>query len=243
MIIENASNMSQHFKKIFKDEVYKAIEENQEIFTPEVMKKFKIYSLTSASIFANKLLLGKRHTVRYGPNQINDVFDKFLERDLCVPFRAMVNFGPDENGRVKIYHLLLIINIDELTYGILSNLYRLDTYMEKIKYDARHEVGHLIDYLINMNGCPFDDVVRRDIEEDRLKDEYYKWKINEENNFDENGSDEDWSKLQKEMSERYFRLPAEERADLYGGVDRQKCFEMMESTAKNSPTIRIELLG
>ena len=242
MIIENANNMSRHFKNIFKDEVYKAIEENKEIFTSEVMEKFKVYILTSATIFANKLVRGKRHTVRYGTKQIVDIYDKFIDRDLYVPFRTSVDFGPDEDGKARIYHSSIIINSDELNYLILSNIYRLDTYMERIKLDARHEVGHLIDYLINIEGRSFDEVVKQYDEEDKIKTEYYKWRSEVIDNFD-GDSDDDRIGLQREISERYFQLPGEQRADLYGGVDRQQYLDIMESTLKHSPIIKIEVLN
>jgi hypothetical protein len=87
-------------------------------------------------------------------------FQRYNNDDVDVSMWA--NYKTDlENGIVKTTDLSIDINFEVLRADIVYNLEMLELVEENYRLSLRHEVGHIMDYILNFNGRPADEV--RDI--------------------------------------------------------------------------------
>lgn len=221
MIIDNANNILGMMVCAFMDEVDRIMKERSDIFTPDVMKMFRFRKLSSVGLFCDQLIRHKPSKTRYSPKQIFDNCMDFLNKHRNVPFMAEVSYHIEDNT-IKIDNIYITIDLSVLCEDTLYNIHMLDKYIEIVKLHARHEVGHLIDYLTNMDGYSLDVYTERATKEIKLFEEYLDW-------CDSNDDFED-------QSRRYFELPQERRADICGNVDRDRYYELAFPKGKDYTT-------
>lgn len=230
MIIEKSDEILKTIIDIFKKEVDREIKRHPEIFTKDVLEKFQMFTVFKDELFVADLVKYKPHTTRYGKKKIIAVFEdtKYLRDEAT--FMATYAYSA-ENGIIKIHRLNILISRDVLAAEILRNIADLKSYINRIVCDAKHEVGHLIDYLTNIDGCDEEIYNERDKMESEVEQKTFKL-IQELSETPRDDPEEDKEDLRK-CDELYFSLPAEVRADEYGGVDRKAYLDSIHD--KTSP--------
>lgn len=122
-------------------------------------------------------------------------------------------FEPSTN---KIIEFDFVINVYMITH-LLANYgtLRLEEYLHEI---CKHEVGHIVDVIIELNGKGTD-----------VRCEYYEEMGDEYKRFDEwyaAQTTETMTTAQGRME--YFKIPYEQRANEYGHVDTDLMFEILK---------------
>lgn len=143
-------------------------------------------------------------------------FSRFVNDEKKV-IQTVPYFDLDTN---KILEIDFIINVHMITY-LLANYgtLRLEEYM----YEAcKHEIGHMVDNLIELDGKDAD-----------TRFAYFKKTNDDYNSFN------DWYTAQTpettttaEGRMAYYKLPHEQRANEYGHVDTDLLFEILKDFDK-----------
>ena len=116
----------------------------------------------------------------------------------------------------KIY---VVINKESLSRLVLDNLFRFDDFIEyDLKIIARHEVGHVIDAIIN-DGIPEDEFIERKRKKDEAFDKYIKY-----TNSDNSDADE--------ATKLYYAIPNEAAANNIVGLTCKDIISMNHKRAK-----------
>ena len=126
-----------------------------------------------------------------------------------------------EDGKLVIKQLEIVLNYDILIKDVLLNLYRINDYYEiVIRTWARHEAGHILDYIMSFAGQSPSKVNKLNSESDKARREYHKW-------FKTMLGKDAFlpPELERQRLEMYFEIPCEARADQLGGVDRIKAID------------------
>lgn len=230
MTLDKSTNIVDEIIKIFKDEIHKVIDDNPDVFTEDILKIFDIKQFPNLVLYGNDLLWNKPRTTRYGLKQIRKSLIQYLDIWAYVPFKASMEYTIKDD-KTNLKSLCVYINKDSLNETILDNIHRIDVLTELVKIDARHEMGHMIDFIKSIDLTP-EEFQKRDISDAQSKNEYYKWRreILDEYNKTEY-SIENENKTNRMISEKYYNLPAEWRADVLGRVDRQAYLDLMYDTS------------
>lgn len=116
----------------------------------------------------------------------------------------------------KIY---VVINKESLSRLILDNLFRFDDFIEyDLKIIARHEVGHVIDAIIN-DGMPEDEFDEYKRKNDEAFDKYIKYTNGDNHNIDE-------------ATKLYYAIPNEAAANNITGLTCKDFINMNHKRAK-----------
>lgn len=239
--IEDVGGLVQKYADIFVNESNKVIDENKDIFTPEILELYYgVYTERLTERFIHELAdnSGIVNTKkRYSINQLVKYDKVFSISNGYTIFAANCYFTSNDDGFVEIKLMRLLISEEKLTERVLSNLYRLDVLEEIVKFDARHEVGHLMDYVLTMHNHPMEEVKKLNDDNAAAKKEYYDY-IERSYDYLHKCSDEEYYNEQKKILQMYFNLPGEFRADTLGGIDRAKMIELdMDRYDKHSIVI------
>ena len=205
--IESAAGLVQKYADIFVDESNKVIDENKDIFTPEILELYYgVYTERMTERFIHELATDSgivNTKKRYSINQLEKYEKVFNISNDCILFAANCYFNSNDDGFVEIKSMSLIISHQKLIEHILSNLYRLDVLEEIIKFDARHEVGHLMDYVLTMHNHPMEEVKKLNDDDDAAKKEYYDY-IERSYDYLHKCSDEEYYNEQKKNIANVF---------------------------------------
>ena len=213
---------------VFKKQVNDTIKEHSEILTPELLKRvnFRVLRGELLTSFMNNCITPNTTNKKFSKKQLYTLAKEYKKRWERVGCYAYYRADSDENDILHIIEMKIIVNNTYLPIDILSNLSWIDTFIEIIKIDAMHEVGHLIDYIMTIEGKPRKELQEEYAEEIKIKKEFYKWRDNEEKDFDKLNLEERCALL-KRTSGKYYELPWEWRADCLVGIDRGKYLDML----------------
>ena len=215
-------------KNVFIKQVNDTIKEHSDVLTHELLKRvdFRVRRTELLTGFMNTIISPKPSGEKFSKKQLYTLAKEYKNHCENVACWAYYRGNNDENGIFHINDMKILVNNTALAKEILSNLGWIDTFVEIIKVDAMHEVGHLIDYIMTIEGKPKKELEEEYTEEIRLKEEFYKWRDNEEKYFDNLNLGERCALLKK-TSGKYYELPWEWRADCLTGVDRGRYLDML----------------
>lgn len=203
----------------FRDEALKVLKSFPE-FTEEYEKIFHVEAVPSAVVFIEDEIINSNHDKKNFSRKfiINTYNDGILMR-ATTPCKAHMYSKTDDKGKIKIVELVIRINYDVLLVDALKHLHEINQYINVvIKDHARHEAGHIIDYIKRYEGQS-PELLKKDTEQ-YIKDsnEWLDWW----KSISDNGSKSLTKEQDKERLLKYFSIPTEALADQYGGVDREK---------------------
>lgn len=242
MIVKDALNLTEQMIDLFKDAVNKKLDESSDIITPEMRKKIKIFAVSNSLHFTSTLTRGVSYNKRYSRKALVKAHKKYNTEWESKPYLTNVEFEIDENNIMHVTDIYILIKYDVINDQIITSLDMLDTLKEIYTIDASHEVGHVLDFIELIDGANYDEVNEKVfIPDDKATKDYYKWKedlIKAE--YESTGTISiDTMKL---TSQKYYRLPAEARADIMGGVDRERALEIIYDKRKeNGETVDINI--
>lgn len=242
MVIDNILDLVEDTMDKFESYVNEEIEKHSDVLTPGLLKekKFKVFRTSDVIIFGSDLIENGNYRKRYGYKQIKTAVLDHFHQWTFVPYRASMSYYTTE-GKVDIQRLEIVINRSALVNEIIDHLPTLETYTNYLlKVHAAHEVGHILDYVSN-DGMSAETYEQQSINDSKEKSDYYKW---EREYLDENYKKKitdsaEIQRINREISERYYQLGSEWRADTLGGVDRQKYLDTVYDP-KTPMSIKIE---
>lgn len=216
----------------FCETVNETLASRPEVFTEEYKKIFSCNACPSDLIFVEDEVLSKKikndkgeeaawEDKVYSRKDIAVIYNKgdLLARD-NTPAKAHMGYT-FEDGKLVIKRLEVVLNYDILVKDVLLNLYRINDYYEKvIRTWAKHEAGHILDYILSFVDKTPAQVKKLDGESAKARKEYSKWfktALGKERCLP--------PELERQRLEMYFNIPCEARADILGGVDRNGCID------------------
>lgn len=224
MKIDYDKNFIDEMKTIFSDEIHKIIDEHPEVFTDETKKKFRLFAFSDVFLYSIDLFDQPSKT-KYGVNQIKSSVFKYMNRWSDVTCKSTMMYYTDD-GTIDISKLIVFLNIDSLAKDIIMNMFRLDSFVEALKIDARHEIGHIMDY-ISCQGMSVEKYDEMAINDQKAYDDHFKWRealLNDKTLCDKSLVSR--SKIMRQLTANYYKLPAEWRADTLAGIDRRAYLDM-----------------
>lgn len=239
-------NVSKLITKVFDTfthEAYKTIDEHPDVFTDELKKKIKIRvtKLNGATIFCDDLLYTKHEKdATFTKDEIRDEYKKFRNDWAAVPYRAETPFAITD-GKIEALSLIIVINMDVVRNEIIFNLNMLDDFFELTKMDARHEVGHLIHFIMYTEGIDKETYIKDEIEYQEQLKEYREKRDKFMDSVDYETSQEEFDRISREIDTLYYNIPYEHSADVCGGVDREKYLDLKYKD--RSDKIRINVIN
>ena len=210
---------------IFIRECHNVLKEYPELYTDEVKDKIKIIRSSYLISCVNNLISGANKNSRWSVRQIKDSVNSYKKRWDHVTFITETVYTNDENDKFIIKEILVKIIYDALVDDVLTNIHRINDYIELVKIDARHEIGHVLDALKCQQTMSFSEYQKMRKTDDVAMCEHIKTTdqmIEDFKNEKEKHTDEEWNALFKEMDRLYYSTPGEWRADTLGKIDREK---------------------
>lgn len=211
-------------EKIFSDEIHKIIDEHPEVFTDETKKKFRLFAFSDVFLYSIDLF-DRPSKTKYGVNQIKSSVFKYMNRWSDVTCKSTMTYYTDD-GTIDISRLMVFLNTDCLAKDIINNMFRLDALVEALKIDARHEIGHIMDY-VTFQGMSVEKYNEIAMNDEKACKEHFKWRetlLNENPLW--NKSHVSRNKIMRQLTANYYKLPAEWRADTLAGIDRRAYLDM-----------------
>ena len=239
-----------YFEDMLDIEFSKLAEEFKDVFEMSPVKPYIALQPNST------VHLWNRHLVKVFDDDDKVTFKKLLTEfqrynadDVDVSMWANYKTSV-EKGMVKVEELSIDLNLEVLRADIVYNLEMLDVVEENYILSLRHEVGHIMDYILNFNNRPMEEVkaLIRQYKED--KERYYQ-KFYEE---DMSGKKKEYSDEER-MRYYYTKVEGEraanelsnanvdrmieiERQLSYHGNDFEVDFEIITHLAKELDTPR-----
>ena len=162
----------------------------------------------------------ERHKGHFTRKYVQESFSPSTQYLVQHSFEAVVFYKEDEeNGIYHIDRMYLYANMPHILINMFSRISTLDTQTEDhikhmIKISLRHEVGHILDYINEVDNKHIDHVNHlRKIEDDA---------ICEFNSIRDNLSNE-------ECIIKYYQLPGERRANELVGLTPQDMIDSWEN--------------
>jgi hypothetical protein len=237
-----------------KNEIMDVLNSRPDIFTEKYQKMFSIDILPSALMFTEDELLTRPMKTAEGKTagwkdkafskeEIAKIYNSDKGDRHSTPAKAHMRWK-NNDGILEISDMYIAINYDILKISVLRHLYDIIRYQDIVLRSwARHEAGHILDYIMLFDGKPVS-VIKKD---DKICNKAKK----ELNEFKKSvGYDTNKKALTREvdrqLEEMYFNMPQEARADTLGGVDRKKvidyCFEYADKDMKVIATIKSKIV-
>jgi hypothetical protein len=214
---------------VFVKQVNEIINAHADILTPEIMKRtdFKIISRNALFDGIESITEKDTSSDRYGRKKLYRLVNEYWKRWGRVNFKAFyIANADDDDGKLVLSKLGIIINESALTSDILSSIGWLDDFIEIIKIDAMHEVGHIMDYVMSLDGMNRVDYLNRLNEETELKQKHFKWCDEQEKDMYKKTLEERLE-IFKRADAEYYKLSPELRADTLAGIDRGKYIDLL----------------
>ena len=229
MVINNNSDLfDMIIDGVFVKQVNETVHAHADILTPEIMKRtdFKVMSRNVLFDGIKSITRNDTSSDRYGMKKLYRLANEYWKRWGRVNFKAFYIADADDDDKLVISKLGIIINESALTSDILSSIGWLDDFIEIIKIDAMHEVGHIMDYVMSLDGMNRTDYLNQLNEETELKQNHYKWCDEQEKDMYKKTLEERLEIFKRTTTE-YYKLPPELRADTLAGIDRGKYIDLL----------------
>ena len=213
----------------FRKYVTEALDEVPDIFTEHYKKMFFIDIIPTSVLFIEDELFAMDKKSFSRKVIINTYNDNLMKRNSS-PAYAHMHAKTDDKGNLVLTSLFIRVNYDLIILDAIRNLYRLPQWCDTIlRTHARHEVGHIIDYIQSYDGQPAEKLKKDNEACIKANDEWMAWWKEKS----DNGKKVLPIELEKERLIRYFQIPTEATADRLGKVDREKAIDfMVNSTDK-----------
>ena len=189
-------------------------EEYPNIFTPELLEQLSFEYLASTDMieFMKRVLSCNKKMF-----SIDELMNMSNTQTSC--FCAGYIGKVTNDDRYVLDKIYIQINTTKLAETIVSSIGNLDVFIEYNKITARHEVGHLIDYVTNFHNVPYEKYKSIVNQYDTALVDYYKRRgealVNE---TDQNKIID----ICRHYNQEYLNLPSESAANMYGCVDTEK---------------------
>ena len=215
---------------VFVKQVNETIDAHADILTPEIMKRTNFKIISRNALFDGIKSITEKDTSsdRYGTKKLYKLVNEYWKRWGRVNFKAfyIANTAAADDDKLVLSKLGIIINESALTSDILSSIGWLDDFIEIIKIDAMHEVGHIMDYVMSLDGMNRIDYLNQSTEETELKQEFFKWCDEQEKDMYKKTLEERLE-IFKRIDAKYYQLPPELKADTLAGIDRGKYIDLL----------------
>ena len=215
---------------VFVKQVNETINAHADILTPEIMKRtdFKILSRNALFDGIKSITENTKSSDRYGVKKLCKLANEYWKRWGRVDFKAfyIANNADDDDDKLVLTKLGIIINESALASDILSSIGWLDDFIEIMKIDAMHEVGHIMDYVLSLDGINRVDYLNKVNEENMIEQEHFKWCAEQEKDVYKKTLEERLE-IFKMTDTKYYQLPPELRADTLAGIDRGKYIDLL----------------
>lgn len=135
------------------------------------------------------------------------------------------------DGKINVTGCMLTIRRSVLARDLCNRIYDLDSVWEQHKWLLKHEVGHLIDYMINMQGRTRAELLNRYEETREAYSRHREWvaKYKKEPGFDIH-----------RINRAYYNIPTEARANEYAGIDIEDMIKTIKETSAKYANKRIK---
>ena len=144
----------------------------------------------------------------------------------------------DKHGNICVTGGMLTVRRSVLARDLCYWIHDLDALWKQHQWLIRHEVGHLIDYMVNMHGHPRSKLIDRckDTRENYSRHRAWVEQYKKEPGFDIH-----------RINRAYYNIPIEARANEYAGIDIEDMIKMItEAKAKYAEKhikLKIEVVG
>lgn len=218
MKIYNYQHFMRNVIQAFKDEALKVLKSFPE-FTEEYEKIFHVEAVPSAVIFIEDEVINIKNKKNFTRKFIINTYNDGILMRATTPCKAHMYSKTDDKGNIKIVELCIRINYDVLLVDAIKHLHEITEYINVvIKDHARHEAGHIIDYIKTYPGQPVEKLQKDTEQYVKDSNEWLEWW----KTISDNGTKRLTKEQDKERLLKYFSMPTEALADKYGGVNREK---------------------
>lgn len=240
MEIKDVRNLVERYIRIFRDAFEKKVEESSDVITKEFKDKIRIVVMDSSLHFLSDVIVNNFSKESFTRKELIDQHHTYVTQWMTKPYLTRTMFEFDEDGITHISQFEIIIKYDAIAFDLIHNLDKLDVFVELYKIDACHEVGHIKDNILSIEGVKWDDYTKNVLSiDDKAQDEYYKW---ERDIYESAGDHIDLETL-KLIKKKYYMMPAEERADILGGVDREAALKLIYDNYEEHVDVNISVIN
>ncbi len=214
------TTLRKQLENIICDEIYKVFSSYPDIFTEKYKDIFSVSFTNTTILFVEDELFPSERKTFSRKFIVNMYNDSAYERN-STPMIAHMYGNVDKKKNLKISKLLIRVNTDILVEEALSNMWDIDNWIEIfLKQEARHEAGHIIDY-ISYDGKKDSLFIKNDKKNKKEKEAWREWWKATVGDPPRTLTDDE----ERLRLEKYFNIPNESIADMYGKVDRAKSID------------------
>lgn len=193
--------------------------------------KFNLRKSTTANILQTRML--KEHPGHITRKYVNDTLAKAYWDERDTPFTIGTTYCL-KDGRVYIREFCLIVRIPTITRSICEHIFDLEHLWMKHEWLLRHEIGHCIDHIINVNGISLEEYNKLDNEYRDELDKYHEWlrEYRKQKGFNPDTA-----------NRAYYNISGEARANEYAGIDVEEMIQLTNHfrTTYGNKTISVDI--
>lgn len=241
MVIKDSHNLTEQFIELFENAVNKKLDESSDIITKEIRDKIKIFSISNSMHFLSTLTRTNSKNKKYSKKELIELHKNYRTRWERKPYLTNIEFEILEDGTAHITDIFILIKYDVMNDEITNNIGAIDVLKHVYEVDACHEVGHILDDVLLLEGKNYQEYYEKVQKHDEeAMDEYYEW---EEAFFKSFENEEDVTPDDRILkSKKYYNTPGESRADILGGVDREGLLDLIHNALMQNHNISIEVI-
>lgn len=146
------------------------------------------------------------------------------------PAMANCSYGIINDGILVCDHVVIYVSLDDICRTLLRNPGKEDVVLRHFTLMVRHELGHMIDYIMK-SGMTNDEFDQQEEDETRIDKEVHK-KMDDYRNREWKGVTQEDVKYVCNMM-YYNEIPAEKRANDYAGFTNEELEEIYRQCGLN----------
>ena len=240
MEIKDVRNLVDRYIRIFTDAFEKKVEESSDVITKEFKDKIKIRIMDNSLHFLSDVLVSDFSKKSFTRKELFDHHRTYVTQWMTKPYLTRTMFEISKDGITHITQFEIIIKYDAIAVDLIHNLDKLDVFVKLYMIDACHEVGHIKDNILSIEGAKWDDYNKNVLSVDnKAQADYYKW----ENEIYKSAGDHIDLETLKLIKKKYYMMPAEERADILGGVDREAALKLIYDNYEEHVDVNISVIN
>lgn len=221
----------------------KKLNEYKDIIPPRLRKKINVHIISDLTHCISQWTRTASKDAAIRRDELIEHVTKFQEKWTRRNAVTCTEWHVDKKGIIHIDRIDVLIKLDSIRAQIISHMGELPVIInELLNVTPCHEAGHVIDHIQLMEGANYEEYEKNVNKPDNdAYDEYYKWRKEFEETLDEKGRiDVEGRRL---MAQKYYQCPAEARADILGGIDREKELNVIYSNMPQKGRVEIRSLS
>lgn len=241
-LIENSRNFVSVIVDRFIENAEKKLDEYKDTISPEMRKKIEFFTITDLTHCIVRCTDTADKDATMTRNQLIDHVQKYQEEWVRRNALTTTYYHEDKDGILHVDNIHILIKKDSIYQYIVENMYRLPMVVEElIDITPYHEAGHAIDNIQLIEGANAREYEEKFNKPDKeAYDQYYKWRKEFIETLSKDKFDVEGHKLNYK---KYYQIPAEARADILGGIDRDAVLNKLFDTMSQESHVEVRGLS